>query len=263
MNKTLLPILTAALLAGISQSQALILISEVNSNGAGGDFFEIYNTGSSSVDLTGWRWTDRDVRSWSGAAVFDAASLNPGEVAVIGAGSNSASPTPLFGSATANSAFRSSWGLLSSVKMLTWTGTGAGLGSGDGVVLFNSTGNVAASLIYRVLPTAEFATQSDSSTVQLATFIKATSPQPSANGHAGVMGGGVATDSLIWNYWGSTAENPTYFSSSTVGFGGAFANTTSSTTIGSPGVVPEPSSAALLGFGTLALLGLRRLNRKS
>ena len=263
MNKTLLPILTAALLAGISQSQALILISEVNSNGAGGDFFEIYNTGSSSVDLTGWRWTDRDVRSWSGAAVFDAASLNPGEVAVIGAGSNSASPTPLFGSATANSAFRSSWGLLSSVKMLTWTGTGAGLGSGDGVVLFNSTGNVAASLIYRVLPTAEFATQSDSSTVQLATFIKATSPQPTASGHAGVMGGGVATDSLIWNYWGSTAENPTYFSSSTVGFGGAFANTTSSTTIGSPGVVPEPSSAALLGFGTLALLGLRRLSRKS
>ena len=54
MNKTLLPILTAALLAGASQSQALILITEVNSNGAGGDFFEIYNTGSSSVDLTGW-----------------------------------------------------------------------------------------------------------------------------------------------------------------------------------------------------------------
>ena len=27
--------------------------------------------------------------------------------------------------------------------------------------------------------------------------------------------------------------------------------------------VPEPSSAVLLGFGTLALLGLRRLNRKS
>ena len=27
--------------------------------------------------------------------------------------------------------------------------------------------------------------------------------------------------------------------------------------------IPEPSSAALLGFGTLALLGLRRLNRKS
>jgi predicted extracellular nuclease len=263
MNKTLLPILTAALLAGASQSQALILITEVNSNGAGGDFFEIYNTGSSSVDLTGWRWSDRDARSWSVASIFDSDTLNPGEVAVIGVGSNSASPTPLFGSATANSAFRSSWGLLSSVKMLTWTGTGAGLGSGDGVVLFNSTGNLAASLIYRVLPTAEFATQSDGSTVQLSTFIKATSPQPTASGHTSMMGGGIATDSLIWNYWGSTAENPTYFSSSTVGFGGAFANASSATTIGSPGVVPEPSSAALLGFGTLALFGLRRLNRKS
>jgi hypothetical protein len=34
-------------------------------------------------------------------------------------------------------------------------------------------------------------------------------------------------------------------------------------TLGSTNPVPEPSSAALLGFGTLALLALRRLNRKS
>jgi hypothetical protein len=132
------------------------------------------------------------------------------------------------------------------------------------VVLFNSSGNLATSLIYRLLPTADFATQQDGSTVQLATFIKATSPQPAANGHAGVMGGGLATDSLVWNYWGSTDENPTYFSTSTVGFAGAFANAASPTTIGSPGVaVPEPSSTALLGLGTIALLGLRRLNRKA
>ena len=52
MTKTFPPILTAALLAGASQSQALILITEVNSNGAGGDFFEIYNAGNSTVDLT-------------------------------------------------------------------------------------------------------------------------------------------------------------------------------------------------------------------
>jgi hypothetical protein len=77
------------------------------------------------------------------------------------------------------------------------------------------------------------------------------------------MGGGIGTDSLIWNYWGSTAENPTYFSSSTVGFGGAFANASSSTTIGSPGVVPEPSSASLMLLGFSGLLALRRLNRKS
>jgi predicted extracellular nuclease len=258
MNKTLLPILTAALLAGASQSQALILITEVNSNGAGGDFFEIYNSGTTTVDLTGWRWTDRDLRAWSTGFTLNSSTLLAGETAVIPVASASAGGTP-----TAIAAFKNSWGLSDSVKLIGYTGAGAGLGSGDGVLLFNSSGNLATSLIYRLLPTAEFATQQDGSTVQLATFIKATSPQPAANGHAGIMGGGLATDSLVWNYWGSTDENPTYFSTSTVGFAGAFANAASPTTIGSPGVVPEPSSSALLGLGTIALLALRRLNRKA
>jgi hypothetical protein len=148
------------------------------------------------------------------------------------------------------------------VKLIGYSGTGAGLGSGDGVVLFNSSGNVAASVIYRILSTAEFATQSDSTTVQLATFIKATSPQPTASGHAGLMGGGTATASLVWDPTSGTA-NPTY-RDAVVGQRDAFANPNSSVTIGSPGVaVPEPSSTALLGLGTIALLGLRRLNRKA
>ena len=167
------------------------------------------------------------------------------------------------GTSAAIAAFKSSWGLSDSVKLIGYTGAGAGLGKGDGVVLFNSSGNLAASLIYRPLTGAESATQQDGSLVALATFIKATSPQPTVNDHAGVVGGGLATDSLVWNYWGSTDENPTYFSTSTVGFAGAFANAASSTTIGSPGVVPEPSSSALLGLGTMALLALRRLNRKA
>ena len=58
MKKTFLPILTAALLAGASHAPAQILISEINSNGTGGDFFEIYNAGSSAVDLGGWKWVD-------------------------------------------------------------------------------------------------------------------------------------------------------------------------------------------------------------
>ena len=258
MKKTILPILTAALLASVASTQAQILITEVNSNGAGGDFFEIYNAGSTTIDLTDWRWTDRDLRAWSTGFTINSSSLSAGEAAVIPVASGSAGGTP-----TAIATFKSSWGLSDSVKLIGYSGAGAGLGSGDGVLLFNSSGNLAASLIYRLLPTPDFATQQDGTTVQLATFIKATSPQPAANGHAGVMGGGLATDSLVWNYWGSTAENPTYFSTSTVGFAGAFANATSSTTIGSPGVVPEPSSTALLGLGTIALLGLRRLNRKS
>jgi len=258
MNRLKSSILTAALaLVTLTSANAQIIITEINSNGAGGDFFEIYNTGSSEVDLTNWRWTDRDLRAWStGFTLNSGSTLLAGEAAVVAVGTGG-------GNTAALDAFRSSWGLSSSVKLFGWTGAGAGLGKGDGIVLFNSSGNVAASLIYRVLPTEEFATQQDNTTVQLSTFIKATSPQPTANGHAGVMGGGAATHSLVWNYWGSTAENPTYFSTSTVGFAGAFANATSSTTIGSPGVVPEPSSASLMLLGFSGLLALRRLNRKS
>ena len=258
MNHLKSSILTAALaLTSLTSANAQILIPEINSNGTGGDFFEIYNTGSSDIDLTNWRWADRDLRAWSSGFTLNSGStLLAGEAAVVPVGSGG-------GTTAALDAFRSSWGLSSSVKLFGWTGAGAGLGSGDGIVLFNSSGNMAASLIYRVLPTAEFATQQDNSTVQLSTFIKATSPQPTASGHAGIMGGGVATDSLVWNYWGSTAENPTYFSTSTVGFAGAFANATSSTTIGSPGVVPEPSSASLMLLGFSGLLALRRLRRNA
>lgn len=257
MKKTILPILTAVLLAGVSHAQAQILITEINSNGTGGDFFEIYNSGSSSVNLSDWKWTDRDLRAWSTGFTLNSSTLLAGEIAVIPVASGGAG-----GTSAAIAAFKSSWGLSDSVKLIGYSGAGAGLGSGDGVVLFNSSGNVAASLIYRMLPTAEFATQSDSSTVQLATFIKATSPQPTASGHAGLMGGGTSTASLVWDPTSGTA-NPTY-RDAVVGQWGAFANPNSSVTIGSPGVtVPEPSSTALLGLGSLALLGLRRLNRKS
>ena len=256
MKKTILPILTAVLLAGVSHAQAQILITEINSNGTGGDFFEIYNSGSSSVDFTNWKWADYDVRTWSGGFTLNSFTLLANETAVIPVAGSGAG-----GTSAAIAAFKSSWGLSDSVKLIGYTGAGAGLGSGDGVVLFNSSGNVAASLIYRILSTAEFATQSDSSTVQLATFIKATSPQPTASGHAGLMGGGTATASLVWDPTSGTA-NPTY-RDAVVGQWDAFANPNSSVTIGSPGAVPEPSSSALLGLGSLALLGLRRLNRKS
>ena len=256
MKKTILPILTAVLLAGVSHAQAQILITEINSNGTGGDFFEIHNSGSSSVDFSNWKWTDRDLRAWSTGFTLNSFTLLAGEIAVIPVASGGAG-----GTSAAIAAFKSSWGLSDSVKLIGYTGAGAGLGSGDGVVLFNSSGNVAASLIYRILSTAEFATQADSSTVQLATFIKATSPQPTASGHAGLMGGGTATASLVWDPTSGTA-NPTY-RDAVVGQWDAFANPNSSVTIGSPGAVPEPSSSALLGLGSLALLGLRRLNRKA
>ena len=262
MKKTFLAVLTAALLASVASTQAQILISEINSNGTGGDFFEIYNAGSSAVDLGGWKWVD-NASGANGGPSFNGARAYAFNAFTLNAGSSALVVSDVSGGASGNTAFATSWGIANS-NLLTFTVpsgvTGNGLGQNDLVALFNSTGSFVTGLNYGT--TAATITQGDSSTVSLSPFLRATGGT-SAGGHAGIAGGGVATDSLVWNYWGSTAENPTYFSTSTVGFAGAFANATTPTTIGSPGVVPEPSSTALLGLGTIALLGLRRLNRKA
>jgi hypothetical protein len=260
MKKTLLPIFTAALLAGASQSQALILITEVNSNGIGGDFFEIYNAGATAVDLGGWKWVDNASSTNGGpsfngarAYAFNAFTLNPGAIALV--------VTDKSGNATGNSAFATSWGL-SGANLLTFNtgvGTGNGLGSSDLVALFNSDGVFQTGLNYGTA--AVTITNGDSSTVSLAPFNRV-GGGTSAGGHAGAAGGGTDPQSLIWDP-ASPGNAPRYTAASSVGLHGSFVNPTNASTIGSPGAVPEPSSASLLGMGFLALLGVRRLARKS
>ncbi|MFM8494237.1 MAG: lamin tail domain-containing protein [Planctomycetia bacterium] len=263
-----LGIATAGSVSWGPTATAAILITEINSNGTGGDFFELYNSGSTPIDLTGWRWSDYDLAvatGWAAGSSLDAVTLAAGEVAVVQAGSNVTSPTPLWGSAAAATAFRTSWGLAPSVPIFTWTGNGAGLGQGDGIVLYNASGNVATSTIYRVAPLSD-AIQQDGSTVPLTTFVKSFPPQPTVNGHAGVMGGvgatpaGTSTESLVWDP-SSPVGSPTY-RNSLVGQWGGFANPNSAVTIGSPGViVPEPSAVCLTAAAAglaLAALAHRR-----
>ena len=262
MKRTILPILTAVLLASIASTQAQILISEINSNGTGGDFFEIYNAGSSAVDLGGWKWVD-NAKVTDGGPSFNGARAYAFNAFTLNAGSSALVVSDAGGGASGNTAFATSWGIANS-NLLTFTvptaptGTGNGLGQNDLVALFNSTGSFVTGLNYGT--TAATITQGDSSTVSLLPFLRAAGGT-SAGGHAGIAGGGVATVSLVWDPTSGTA-NPTY-RDAVVGQWDAFANPNSSVTIGSPGAVPEPSSSALLGLGSLALLGLRRLNRKS
>jgi hypothetical protein len=76
-------------------------------------------------------------------------------------------------------------------------------------------------------------------------------------GGVGATPAGTATESLVWDPT-SSLSSPTY-RNAIVGQWDAFANPNSAATIGSPGVVPEPSSVilAVLGGG-LALAGAAR-----
>ena len=258
-------LLTTLALVGVittgAQAQS-ILISEINSNGTGGDFFEIYNYGATAVELGGWKWVDNASApnggpSFNGARAFafNAFTLNPGAIALV--------VTDASGNATGNTNFATSWGGLSGANFLTFNtgaGTGNGLGQNDLVALFNSAGVFQTGLNYGTA--AVTITQGDSTTVSLAPFNRV-GGGTSAGGHAGVAGGGVAPQSLICPS-ASPGNAPLYTAASSVGLYGSFENPNDALTIGSPSVVPEPSTYALLvlsGAG-LAAYRLRRHTRR-
>jgi hypothetical protein len=61
--------------------QENVLINEVNSNGSEADFVELINTGTSSVDLSGWRITDVDTAR--GYVVPQGTTIGSGEILVF------------------------------------------------------------------------------------------------------------------------------------------------------------------------------------
>ncbi len=254
-------LLTTLALVGVittgAQAQS-ILISEINSNGTGGDFFEIYNYGATAVELGGWKWVDNASAlnggpSFNGARAFafDAFTLNPGGIALV--------VTDASGNAAGNTAFATSWGLTGAnfLTFNTGLGTGNGLGQNDLVALFDSSGIFNTGLNYGTV--AVTITNGDLSTVSLAPFNRV-GGGTSAGGHAGVAGGGAATQSLIWDP-ASPGNDPLYTAASSVGLYGSFENPNDALTIGSPSVVPEPSTYAMLALAGIGLAAYRLRRR--
>ena len=202
-----------------------LLISEVNSNAGPADFFEIYNYGTTTVDLSGWKWDDES------AAFSDAAAVSFANGTTLAAGGR------LVVVAAADAAsFKTAWGLGDDVSVLA-TG-GPGLGSGDAVVLFNAAGQMVTSFNYS--GTAK--TASDGSTVAPST---AATGVTFASGHAGAAFGGTATTSAVWD--GVSTSDPAY-KSAAVGVDGGYAQTSAAANIGSPGQVFGEIAAPTLGF---------------
>jgi uncharacterized protein YjiK/methionine-rich copper-binding protein CopC len=197
-----------------------VIVSEVNSNAGPADFFELYNYGTETVDLTGWRWDD-DSASFTdtGSAAFaSGTTIAPGARLVVVAAADAA-------------AFRTAWGVGSEV--VTVATVGPGLGSGDAVVVFNNAGQAVTAFNYK----GTALTATDGAAIPVSA---AASGVTFAVGHAGAAYGGTATTSAIWD--GASTSAPAYRSAA-VGVLGAFAQPAAAANIGSPGAVAAGSGS--------------------
>jgi hypothetical protein len=153
---------------GATNASAALVITEVDSSGSSNasplitgynaDWFELTNTGSSAINLSGWRMDDNSNSFASGVTLHDSS----GSGVVIGAGqsivfmedNSTGTNGTTFGTndATLRTNFVNAWFGGNAPAGLTfgfYGGSGVGLGqSGDAVNLFNSTGTLIANVSF-------------------------------------------------------------------------------------------------------------------
>jgi uncharacterized protein YjiK/methionine-rich copper-binding protein CopC len=205
-----------------------VLITEVNSNAVGGDFFELYNSGSTAINLTGWKWGDNhaDVNDANNTAAFVSNTmLAPGERLLV-------IPT----APGTEAAFRTTWGLAGTVPVVAMLNVNndaanpIGLGKGDAVIVYDANGNVVGAVNYGP---AISATQGDGTLKAISTLTGANAALVTASNHAGaVFTGGSATKSAVWDTVSTITPN---YVAAAVGVNGGFAEPSSASSIGSPG----------------------------
>jgi uncharacterized protein YjiK/2',3'-cyclic-nucleotide 2'-phosphodiesterase (5'-nucleotidase family) len=144
-----------------------LIVTEINSNAAGGDFWELTNVGVTTQDIGNWKWDDDSANPNDAAAVTIPAGtmIAPGESIVLTTAADAA-------------AFRTLWSIAPTVQIIA-SPTGPGFGQGDQVHLFNTSGATVTSFSYAA---AGFTLSSGS---------------PSIGGHAGASAGGTATQSAV------------------------------------------------------------------
>ncbi len=217
--------------AGISQTfttgavggpPPTLLITEVNSNAdAGGDFFELYNYGSTAIDISNWRWGDDHLEFGLGGntAVFPANTIiNPMERLVVV-------------NTTDEAAFRAAWNNLpGTVKVAALGGAGLGGSDGDIVVLYDSSGSTITWFNYEGDSPAPFISPEDG--VVLTPAVGSAGVTTAFPNHAGKAFGGSAKASAVWDRVSTTS--PTY-KTAVVGDLDAFSQPANPNSVGSPG----------------------------
>ena len=143
MNKLLLAI-SATFLLNSTMAQATVLITEVAGWGNAPnvtsyltDWFELTNTGSSAVDITGWQMDD--------------ISNGTEKVNLTGITSIAAGESVIFTEKAATADFLSSWfgsNVPLGLQIGNYTGQNVSLGSNDAVNIFDASGVLQANVVF-------------------------------------------------------------------------------------------------------------------
>jgi hypothetical protein len=232
MRQLRLYLLAAVACGAITLAQptrAEIIITEIMYNADGSDdgveWVEIYNTGTSTVDLEGWRLFDEDAGSQPGSPMPAGAQLAPKQALVL---------------IEDQTRFEATWG--TGINLYVYPGMGtllnmanAGTAVGDEVVqLANALGIVVDAVDYSSSAPFPVVTDSDETSIYLL---------PSRLS---------STLNDLGENWGR----------STSGIDGAYAALDGGSESASPGYVasiPEPATSVALALGTLSLVaGFRR-----
>lgn len=199
-----------SLAAAAAQAAGNIQITEWMYNGS--EFIEFTNIGDAAVNFNGWS--------------FDDNSRTPGSFSLTGFGIVAAGESVILAEATAD-AFRTTWGLSSSVKVIG--GNTNNLGSSDEINVYDNTNTLIDRLTYTATPIST----------------------------SGISGTPTSLAALA----GTTVTTGAWVLSSTGDAYGSFTSTTGGY-IGNPGTfalaaVPEPTGL-VLALGGLAWLGSTR-----
>jgi len=153
-NQLKLMALSSMLLAGAvitKSASAAMLITEVDAAGSSAsyaaDWFELTNTGSTAVDITGWKMDDNSNAFANSVALRGVTSIAAGQSVVFLEGLADGSTDSTIGAA-----FKSAWfgsNVPSTLTLGFYGGDKVGLStSGDAVNLFNSTGTLIANVSF-------------------------------------------------------------------------------------------------------------------